>query len=445
MKYTAKFDVTKLGKVVNVSHIDNDGHASSAIVKYFCPQARLLNVNYGTFQNWGILEDYDTVIITDFTLPVEVVQRMQGLGRQVIWIDHHPVSKEMQEVRRRTQGVTDKRASAALLTWKFFCDQPVPKIIEYVSDYDLFEFKIPTTMEFNRGTRIYSMEADRNMRFWTSLIENDRKTDKITAHGRVVEAVNEQYRLKFRDDFVFRTRINDLEVLVANVRGFDSTLFNKCDLEGIEALVTFGYSSKLQHWRCSIYNAPGTTTNVRPTAIRYGGGGHEGAAGFECLELPFEIPLRPISPATPLTPFWSCETIVNYEKTDDVLSTSAFINYRPQVSSSLYTEPWEDMEIGFVNCHNGDYKSMIASGYDIELDYVIFWHYDNTGRVLNRMLPLGEEPWMMDWACKVVDQRFGSFVKEERPGGHSFLLWYTEKPLVPFKETPRRNYNDGNR
>ena len=130
MKYTAKFDVTKLGKVVNVSHIDNDGHASSAIVKYFCPQARLLNVNYGTFQNWGILEDYDTVIITDFTLPVEVVQRMQGLGRQVIWIDHHPVSKEMQEVRRRTQGVTDKRASAALLTWKFFCDQPVPKVIE---------------------------------------------------------------------------------------------------------------------------------------------------------------------------------------------------------------------------------------------------------------------------------------------------------------------------
>ena len=206
--------------------------------------------------------------------------------------------------------------------------------------------------------------------------------------------------------------------------------------------MTFGYNAKLQRWRCTIYTAPGTNTNVRPTAIRYGGGGHEGAAGFDCVNLPFEIPQKPVSPASPLTPFWAFEQTVNYEKTDDVLSVSAFINYRPQITSSLYVEPWEDMEIGFVNCHNGDYKSMVGSGYDIELDYTIFWYYDNTGRVLNRMISMSDESWTIDWMEKTIDKRFGPFVKEERPGNRTFLLWYTDRPLVPFKETQQRNPNE---
>ena len=59
-------------------------------------------------------------------------------------------------------------------------------------------------------------------------------------------------------------------------------------------MMTFGY--RKGKWTVSMY-AERDICNIRgfhlgEIAKEYGGGGHPGAAGFQCLELPFPLPTQ---------------------------------------------------------------------------------------------------------------------------------------------------------
>ena len=52
-------------------------------------------------------------------------------------------------------------------------------------------------------------------------------------------------------------------------------------------MITFSTNGK--QWRVSLYQDGRPDVDCSVIAKKYGGGGHKGAAGFECVTLPFKI------------------------------------------------------------------------------------------------------------------------------------------------------------
>jgi nanoRNase/pAp phosphatase (c-di-AMP/oligoRNAs hydrolase) len=72
---------------------------------------------------------------------------------------------------------------------------------------------------------------------------------------------------------------------MTNSQTFDSVW----DPEKYDAMLTFGW--RRGQWTVSLYSVK-QDVDVSEVAVKHGGGGHKGAAGFQCTELPFRLDCR---------------------------------------------------------------------------------------------------------------------------------------------------------
>jgi nanoRNase/pAp phosphatase (c-di-AMP/oligoRNAs hydrolase) len=140
------------------------------------------------------------------------------------------------------------------------------------------------TKSFISGMESFPTEPDDYI--WRSLYEKPYIKDDVIKDGRAISrflsARNEQ-RVK---TWGFIAKIDEYETIVSNDRG-GSLLFGDKAKE-FPLVCTFIHDG--ENFNVSLYS---TQINVRQIAEKYGeqsglgGGGHDGAAGFRCKELPF--------------------------------------------------------------------------------------------------------------------------------------------------------------
>jgi oligoribonuclease NrnB/cAMP/cGMP phosphodiesterase (DHH superfamily) len=300
----------------------NDGSASAAALQY-----RLLGADYmsGNFEirfcpltytnNWEdplpttFLENevqpkfpVSEIYLVDISMSavkynqiVEYLRSEEQLASakpRTICIDHHQTALDkIDELRAfcdETYIKIGPGLSGATLVWNYFNERfgetiEAPLLLRYVADQDIWEWKLESSREVNAALNVLNGTVEEMEReLGESLRSSDEWFSRRTTEGRAINAmVDSQVHRSARQ--VADVPLGEKgRMLLVNATSFSSELGNYlCERhERTPDVVAVIYSLQ-DNWnvRCSIRSVPGGTVNARGIAERFGGGGHEHAAG----------------------------------------------------------------------------------------------------------------------------------------------------------------------
>src|SRR5262249_25142218 len=99
-----------------------------------------------------------------------VLQKLKAEAVEVLWYDHHKTALPIRD--QIGWGVLDLGECGASLTWKQeFPNQALPKILAYVKDKDLCEWKLPDSRPVNMDLRNTPGILDPEDPVWPRLID----------------------------------------------------------------------------------------------------------------------------------------------------------------------------------------------------------------------------------------------------------------------------------
>src|SRR3990167_9950289 len=122
------------------------------------------------------------IFFVDFCLPKDQMDALQSVAKSLTVLDHH---EGIKEVATQFPGVFDSDRSGATIAWSYFHpDKPVPLLLEYIEDYDLFRFNLPDTKAFNAFMTLEPYDLERWDEISTQLEDPDMR-GKILERGRI--------------------------------------------------------------------------------------------------------------------------------------------------------------------------------------------------------------------------------------------------------------------
>lgn len=124
-----------------------DGKAAAAVVLRHAPDAELLAMQYG--EPAPTVEKRD-VYVVDFALPLEAMRALRAQSAVLTWIDHHASSTPLQP--RLGFGHIDTTTCGAVLAWRvLFPGRPMPAILPFIEDKDLWRWQLPDSRAVSAG------------------------------------------------------------------------------------------------------------------------------------------------------------------------------------------------------------------------------------------------------------------------------------------------------
>jgi hypothetical protein len=123
------------------------------------------------------------VYFVDFCYPQEIMDAITKEVASVTVLDHHLGNKDV--VERMPEHVFDEKRSGATIAWSYFHpDIPVPLLLKYVEDGDLYVFKLPDS----RAVLAYMYAQPFHFDVWDLLLaqlENGAERAVLIAHGKI--------------------------------------------------------------------------------------------------------------------------------------------------------------------------------------------------------------------------------------------------------------------
>lgn len=277
---------------------DLDGHCSGAIVKYAYPECEMYPINYEDDFPWEKIAPMETVYIVDFSLqPFEDMEMLNDVAN-LIWIDHHKTAIEeaiFRDISGPIKGYRSMDYAACELTWMYlFPDDDMPEAVGLLGRYDVWDHEDSEVYPFQMGMRLeYTDPSNLAARFsWDRLFEHDGAViSEIIERGNAIVDYQNQTNAKLAKSCAFEVELDGLKFIAANMQGVNSKFFDAVwDDDRHDAMLLFGW--KQDKWTVSMFTTPEKISqgiDVGEVAKARGGGGHAGAAGFQCQELPFNL------------------------------------------------------------------------------------------------------------------------------------------------------------
>lgn len=230
------------------------------------------------------LDDLDgcQVVYVDFAPPNDELIELAETAAQLIVLDHHLSARDRIEsdpavdnalAGRGHEIVMDLSHSGSVLSWNYFSPtEPVPDLLRYVEDQDLWAWKLPESREVNAAIGSFPLDFET----WDDLAE--RSASDLAREGLPLVRANHT--------LVQRALHASSRVLL--------------DGQWVEAINATSNRSAIGHelakraacgrkWGC-VYQITGDRVSatlysigevdVSQIATRFGGGGHRNAAGF---------------------------------------------------------------------------------------------------------------------------------------------------------------------
>jgi len=265
-------------KVLCLYHNDPDGQCSGAIVRRRLGKGvRFAAMEYGHAIPWALIEESDVVIVTDFSLPKEEMERIKQ-DTHLIWIDHHKTAIEaMMDVE--VDGLRAIDRAGCVLTWQYFYpDESIPRGVQYIGERDIWTFVHEETKPFCEG--LYQMnQHPKNDEVWTPLLDDDDTfVEKVVEEGELLLRARQQAIQRQVHGRGFEVLFEGHRTLAINQRGtgelgeYIRSLGYVIGYAYVQVLRTEGLSTQVTLYSEQI--------DVSEIAVKFGGGGHAGAAGF---------------------------------------------------------------------------------------------------------------------------------------------------------------------
>jgi hypothetical protein len=226
------------------------------------------------------------VYVVDFSYPREVLTQMAGEAKSLVVLDHHATARDALD---GFPGCWfDMNESGASLTWRYFHgidasgpkvgDRPMPALVGYVKDRDLWRFELPESHAVNAWLRTHDFDLDE----WDEIA---RRLDDEEYRGwaiRMGHIVRKTER-KIVDAAVRHPRkvtIGGVLFNVTNATALFSEVAGELAQETGAGAVYFVRSDGRVQWSLRNSGKP-DAPDVAAVAKQYGGGGHRGASGFD--------------------------------------------------------------------------------------------------------------------------------------------------------------------
>ncbi len=250
-----------------------DGFGSAwAAWKKFGNRAKYIPAEHHTNPPEGL--DGADLCLMDFTYPASITEDLKKKVASLTIIDHHVTAKSVTESADNHSYALDH--SGAVLTWKYFHpNKAVPKLLLHIEDVDLWKFKLKNTREVISALYLYKM----NFRDWSKLarnLDNPKTSQKIIEAGRAIL----NYKNRLIDEIVNEAKMVEFEgyktLLVPSPSAIHSELGNAL----VNKMPPLGIVYRESGNKIKISLRSDGTVDVSKIALKYGGGGHKGAAGF---------------------------------------------------------------------------------------------------------------------------------------------------------------------
>ena len=224
------------------------------------------------------LKDKEVYLI-DYTYKLPLLGKLLKIAKRVVVIDHHITAREA--AKRAHESLFDLKHSGAVLAWKYFHPRrPVPLLLRYVEDIDLWKFKLRHTREL-----IALLESHQMMfKAWDMLargVQDPKTRREYVSKGAVILWSNDKLAREIVEAGVEVVRFAGYQALAVNSPVFQSEighiLARRSGTFGIVWRVLKG--NKI---RVSLRSAG--KVDVSKIAARFGAGGHKNAAGFNLPE-----------------------------------------------------------------------------------------------------------------------------------------------------------------
>lgn len=261
-------------------HNDLDGRCAGAIVYQRHDDCEMIEVDYKDdigIEKIGIDEK---IYVVDFSFKPETMKSVLKKTQEIIWIDHHKTAFEY-NYGIDLRGIRDKQYSGCELTWIFLCSEVIPKSVILIGDRDKWAWKYgEETAQFNMGLRMFPHKPKDEI--WEKLIHHQADLSEVIDAGKICIKFRDQFCSDYIESYGFETTFENYECFANGIYMFASEAFGK-KMEQYDICLSYEYLGN--KWIVGLYSEE---IDVSIIAKKYGGGGHKGAAGFECLLLPFK-------------------------------------------------------------------------------------------------------------------------------------------------------------
>jgi uncharacterized protein len=258
-----------------------DGFASAlAAWLFYGDQAEFLALDHGDVKSVADLPELTgrAVYILDFSFSLEILREIDQRAAKLVMLDHHKSAAEKLTGFACRCGVVhfDMKKSGARLAWEFFqADKPLPDLVKFVEDRDIWVWQFPQSapflaaldmepFDFKRWAEIAAFSSVQLAAFMARGQAMDEKFNKLAAdiaEGARPVVFNGVPGLMVNAPSVFHS-------LVGN------TLSEKC---GSFALMWSAHKSGV----IKVGLRSQRDFDCIPLASSMGGGGHAQACGFK--------------------------------------------------------------------------------------------------------------------------------------------------------------------
>jgi oligoribonuclease NrnB/cAMP/cGMP phosphodiesterase (DHH superfamily) len=269
-------------------HDDMDGRCAGAIAHRFMRNQeddgtgfQYMPINYKDVFPFDAIRPNEQVIIVDFSLqrPGEFQQLLE-ITRRIVWIDHHITAIE-KHGDIQVAGIRRDGTAGCELAWEFFYPgYPVPPVVQLLGDYDVWKFQFgEASTLLQAGIRLYNTNP--KSEDWERWLNPEYYPTEELEKGEIALRYRDNYYAGLVKSWGFWTEIEGHKAIACNAGSVSSQLFDTVEGD-YDIMIAFVFDGK--QWTVSLYSQK---VDVSQIAKKYGGGGHKGAAGFQCKELPF--------------------------------------------------------------------------------------------------------------------------------------------------------------
>ncbi len=224
----------------------------------------------------------ETVAFVDISLPNDALRALGDVAARVIVLDHHLTARDafasdtglanaMSDAGHQIHF--DLGHSGAVLAWHYFHpDEPVPDLLRYVEDQDLWNWRLPRSAEVNAAIGSHPREFG----VWSELAA--RPIESLAEEGAPIVRANRAYvaqALKTAHPVALGARRIEA-VNATNQRAAIGHELAKREQYGHPWGLVYRVSGRRVD--CSIYSTG--DFDVSAVAREHGGGGHRNASGF---------------------------------------------------------------------------------------------------------------------------------------------------------------------
>ena len=245
-----------------------DGFGGAWAIWRRFPDAQFIPVKHGYSPPPNLQKQ--RVVIVDFSYDRATLETMARQTESLLVLDHHITAEKA--LAGLPYAYFDMKKSGAVLAWEWAHEQPVPWILNYIQDKDLWTWALPSSREINAAIASYPFDFQQWSNFRQQELEREGRAILRYEHELVGKLAAQSVLVEFQNAVVPCVQSAVLTSQIGERLSADAPF----------CIIWHDRDGR----RYFSMRSREDGTDVGAIAASFGGGGHTHAAGFS-------VPLGP--------------------------------------------------------------------------------------------------------------------------------------------------------